>query len=56
MVCRNTGIVGIALAKAGAKVIFTDLPHITPFTAANIERNRVSLQECQVAVCTFDQP
>jgi predicted nicotinamide N-methyase len=33
------GVVGMALALAGARVVMTDLPHVTPLTRVNVEGN-----------------
>ncbi|KAK9829400.1 hypothetical protein WJX72_005603 [[Myrmecia] bisecta] len=35
----GTGVVGIALALAGADVVLTDLPHVTPLTQRNVDAN-----------------
>ncbi|CAK0757345.1 hypothetical protein CVIRNUC_002532 [Coccomyxa viridis] len=35
----GTGVVGIGLAMAGARVTLTDLPHIMPLTAQNLALN-----------------
>ncbi|GIL82766.1 hypothetical protein Vretimale_8325 [Volvox reticuliferus] len=35
----GSGVVGIALALAGAKVYLTDLPHVVPLAAANVAAN-----------------
>ena len=37
-VCR-AGVVGIALALAGADALLVDLPHVTPLTRANVDAN-----------------
>jgi predicted nicotinamide N-methyase len=48
------GLVGVAAALAGAKVLAVDRsPEATTFTAINAARNGVTLQ---TAVCAFDQP
>lgn len=36
------GVVGIALALAGADALLVDLPHITPLTRANVDANCAS--------------
>lgn len=33
------GLLGLALAKHGAHVTLTDLPHVTPLTRQNVQRN-----------------
>ena len=44
-----TGVVGIALALAGADVVLTDLPHITPLTQQNVDANcRHTVHRAQV--------
>jgi len=35
----GTGVTGIGLAQAGASVMLTDLPHITPLTQRNVDYN-----------------
>lgn len=35
----GVGLLGLALAKHGARVTLTDLPHVTPLTRQNVERN-----------------
>ncbi|GLC41569.1 hypothetical protein PLESTB_000701000 [Pleodorina starrii] len=35
----GSGVVGIALALAGARVFLTDLPHVVPLAAANVAAN-----------------
>ena len=47
---KNAGLVGIALAKAGARVTYADLPHITPLTAENIARNSLQSSDHEVRV------
>lgn len=42
------GVTGIALAKAGAEVVLTDLPHITPLTSHNLELNCLTGSRAQV--------
>lgn len=37
------GVVGIALALAGADVVLADLPHVTPLTRMNVEVRQASL-------------
>lgn len=39
----GTGLVGMALAVAGARVVLSDLAHITPLTRANVEANWAGL-------------
>jgi len=42
-------VVGIALALAGADVVLTDLPHITPLTQQNVDANcRHTVHRAQV--------
>lgn len=42
------GVVGLALAKAGATVVLTDLPHMTPLAEKNAARNGLGAPQCQV--------
>lgn len=47
-------MVGIALALAGADVVLTDLPHITPLTRQNVESNcRPASHRANVRVVRF---
>jgi hypothetical protein len=42
-------VVAIALARAAADVVATDLPHVTPLTRENVAANCGSpLHRCQV--------
>jgi len=43
----GTGVVGLALAKAGATVVLTDLPHMTPLAEKNAARNGLGAPQCQ---------
>ena len=43
------GVVGLALAMAGADVVLTDLPHITLLTQRNVDANcRQTVHRAQV--------
>lgn len=41
----GTGLVGIAAACVGARVLLTDLPQLLPLTALNIEANAAAIRE-----------
>jgi len=45
----GTGITGIALALAGARVMLTDLPHILPLTRENVTANLRPIHAAMVA-------
>ncbi|KAF5841465.1 putative methyltransferase-domain-containing protein [Dunaliella salina] len=45
----GTGITGIALALAGARVMLTDLPHILPLTQENVATNCRPIHAAMVA-------
>eukprot|EP00983_Pelagomonas_calceolata_P002219 75303-Pelagomonas_calceolata.AAC.1 len=48
-VWNPTGITGIALALAGARVMLTDLPHILPLTRENVTANLRPIHAAMVA-------
>lgn len=45
----HAGVVGIALAMAGATVTLADLPHINPLALQNVARNQLT-DRCQVSI------
>ncbi|KAL3148776.1 hypothetical protein ABBQ38_014185 [Trebouxia sp. C0009 RCD-2024] len=47
----GTGVMGIALAMAGARATLSDLPHITPLTQRNLENNVGVDQSYAQVVC-----
>ncbi|GFR43932.1 hypothetical protein Agub_g5070 [Astrephomene gubernaculifera] len=47
------GLVGILMAKMGAKVHITDIPRVLPLIEANIEANGVGLQQRRGAAAGF---
>ena len=50
------GVVGIALAMAGADVVLTDLPHVTPLTQENVDANCLqTVHRAQVRSMTESQ-
>ncbi|GLI67382.1 hypothetical protein VaNZ11_011563 [Volvox africanus] len=48
----GSGVVGIALALAGARVYLTDLPHVVPLAAANVAAN-CDPRSHQAFVCSY---
>lgn len=48
----GSGVVGIALALAGARVFLTDLPHVVPLTVANVMAN-CDQNVHQACVCAY---
>lgn len=44
------GVVGIALAGAGAEVVLTDLPHILHLTQQNLDANLKAYHKARVRV------
>ncbi|PNG63008.1 Methyltransferase-like protein 21A, partial [Tetrabaena socialis] len=48
----GTGLVGIALAAAGARVVLTDLPHVLPLAAANLAAN-CDPRVTRAALCAY---
>lgn len=43
------GVLGIALAGAGADVVLTDLPHVLPLTQQNVEANLKAYHRARVS-------
>ncbi|GFR52498.1 hypothetical protein Agub_g15037 [Astrephomene gubernaculifera] len=48
----GSGVVGIALALAGARVLLTDLPHVLPLTEANVAAN-CDPRVCRTTICSY---
>ncbi len=46
----SAGVVGIALAGAGAEVVLTDLPHILHLTQQNLDANLKAYHRARVRV------
>lgn len=53
--CCFAGVCGIALSMAGAKVILTDLPHITPLTQHNLDVNCGHQQQRSKVGCEVNE-
>lgn len=53
----GTGMLGIALAMAGADVTMTDLAHITPLTVENIGKNVTGIKgQCSAVSYKWGEP
>ncbi len=53
----GTGMLGIALAMAGADVTMTDLAHITPLTVENIDKNSTGIKgQCRAVSYKWGEP
>lgn len=49
----GVGVLGLAMAKHGARVTLTDLPHVTPWTRLNAERNFAADDPLRPRVCDY---
>lgn len=49
----GVGVLGLAMAKHGAHVTITDLPHVTPWVRQNADRNFAADDPLQPRVCDY---